>query len=169
MKPIKEEVLVVLGSAGDEKHLEPCAQVLRELRVSFHVIVASAHRTPDRLVDTLKAAEASARVVIAFAGHAAHLAGSIAARVIVPVIAVPLPSSELNGLDSLLSSVQMPGGIPVATVAIGSAGSKNAAFLAAQILALKDPALQERLRQSRAQMASSIEAASAKIEVTWNP
>lgn len=133
-------VAVVMGSISDAEVMDGCTEILKELRIPYEVLVTSAHRTPDR---TREFAESAAgrgiEVIIAGAGWAAHLAGVIAAHTTLPVIGVPIDSSPLQGMDALLSTVQMPPGIPVATVALGKGGAKNAAVLAAQILALKYP------------------------------
>lgn len=164
----KAKVLIILGSASDETYLEKCVKILSEMEVSFDVKVASAHRSPERLFSILKSYEDSAQVVIAMAGHAAHLGGVIASKVSLPVVAVPIPSSNLQGLDSLLATVQMPGGVPVATMAIGNAGSQNAACFATQILALHDPALKERWLNYRKAMGKKVETSSELLEEKWN-
>ena len=133
---VNPEVLILMGSANDWKHLRGAVEVLDRLGVSFEVHVSSAHRTPARTVDLVQSAEAGGcRVYICAAGMAAHLAGVVAAHTVRPVLGVPLPGGVLDGVDALLSTVQMPGGIPVATFAVGSAGARNAAFFAAQIIA----------------------------------
>jgi len=135
---------IVLGSASDWPSVEPAAALLKEWSISVEVTVASAHRAPKRvLAYAREAAGRGLKVIIAAAGAAAHLAGVLAAETTLPVIGVPLPSSDLNGLDSLLSTVQMPAGVPVATMALGPAGAKNAAIFAAQILALSDPRIRD--------------------------
>ena len=135
---------IVLGSASDWPSLEPAAALLKEWSISVEVTVASAHRAPKRvLAYAREAAGRGLKVIIAAAGAAPHLAGVIAAETTLPVIGVPLPSSVLQGLDSLLSTVQMPAGVPVATMALGPAGAKNAAIFAAQILALSDPRIRD--------------------------
>ncbi len=135
---------IVLGSASDWPSVEPAAALLKEWSISVEVTVASAHRAPKRvLAYAREAAGRGLKVIIAAAGAAAHLAGVIAAETTLPVIGVPLPSSVLQGLDSLLSTVQMPAGVPVATMALGPAGAKNAAIFAAQILALSDPRIRD--------------------------
>ena len=144
------QVGIVLGSASDWPGVEPAAALLQEWGVRFEVTVASAHRAP-RLVQAYgrEAAARGFKVIIAVAGAAAHLAGVLAAETILPVIGVPMPSSPLQGLDSLLSTVQMPAGVPVAAMALGSAGAKNAAIYAVQILALSDPRLREILEEHK--------------------
>jgi phosphoribosylaminoimidazole carboxylase PurE protein len=151
------DVGMVLGSASDWPQVEPGAVLLQEWGIPFEVVVASAHRAPQRV--QAYAREAAARglkVIIAAAGAAAHLAGVLAAETTLPVIGVPLPGSSLNGLDSLLATVQMPAGVPVATMAIGPAGAKNAAIFAAQILALGDPGLQARLKRHKQELAQQV-------------
>jgi phosphoribosylaminoimidazole carboxylase PurE protein len=147
----KPVVAVVLGSDSDWPVMKETVALLDELKVARSVRVISAHRTPNEAAAFARAAErAGIRVIIAGAGGAAHLAGALASRVTLPVIGVPLEGvSCLGGLDALLSTVQMPAGVPVATVAIGKAGARNAAILAAQILALGDAALAARLRSMR--------------------
>jgi phosphoribosylaminoimidazole carboxylase PurE protein len=146
---------IVGGSRSDFPVLEQAVAVLAELGVSCELRVVSAHRTPDHLFRYAEtAATRGIRVIIAGAGGAAHLPGMLAAKTLLPVIGVPIPTQHLGGLDSLLSIVQMPRGIPVATVAIGNAD--NAALLAAQVLALSDPALAERLAARRAAQAASV-------------
>jgi len=146
----KPLVGVVMGSSSDADVVEGCIEVLKELRIPHEVKVASAHRTPEltrRYAES--AAERGLEVIIAGAGWAAHLAGFIAAHTTLPVIGIPIDSSPLQGMDALLSTVQMPPGIPVATVALGKGGAKNAAILAAQILALKYPPIAQRLQTYR--------------------
>ena len=144
MKPV---IAILMGSDSDVPALKPCGEVLREFGIEFVAKVLSAHRTPDEAVDFVKAARKNGiKVIIAAAGGAAHLAGVAAANTSLPVIGIPVESSSLKGLDSLLSTVQMPAGTPVATVAVGSGGVKNAAFLAARILALSDAKLEKRLQ-----------------------
>lgn len=143
-------VAVIMGSRSDLETMRPSMELLEQFGVPHEVQIVSAHRTPDRMFQFAEqAAGRGVRVIIAGAGGAAHLPGMVAAKTIVPVIGVPAPSQHLNGLDSLLSIVQMPKGVPVATVAIGRAGAANAALLAMQILALQDPDLAGRLEQWR--------------------
>lgn len=152
------DVLIVAGSSSDLLVMEESARLLKEFGVSCDVVVASAHRSPERT--SRLASDAKGRgikAIIAGAGYAAHLAGYLAAHTTLPVIGVPLDASSLNGLDSLLSTVQMPAGVPVATVSIGKAGAKNAALLAVQILALSDDALSEKLLSYKEAMARKIE------------
>jgi phosphoribosylaminoimidazole carboxylase PurE protein len=141
---------IVLGSSTDWPSVEPAAALLKEWGIGFEVTVASAHRAPKRvLAYGREAAKRGLKIIIAAAGAAAHLAGVLAAETTLPVIGVPLPTSPLRGLDSLLSTVQMPGGVPVATMSLGPAGAKNAAIFAAQILALSDPRLEEILKRHK--------------------
>lgn len=152
---------IVLGSESDRPAMEETARTLGEVGVPFELVVASAHRSPDLVDRYARTAERRGlRVLIAAAGGAAHLAGALAARTVLPVIGVPLEATGLGGLDALLATVQMPPGVPVATVSVGSWGARNAALLAVQILATGDPALRERLRELKDQMARAIEAAS---------
>jgi 5-(carboxyamino)imidazole ribonucleotide mutase len=142
---------VVMGSKSDWEHMAPAAEVLSELKIPHEARVMSAHRTPDMTLEySANARQRGLKVIIAGAGGAAHLAGVIAAKTLLPVVGVPMPTTSLNGIDSLLSIVQMPKGVPVATMAIGKAGAANAGLLAAAMLALNDPALEERLSQWRA-------------------
>ena len=142
MKPKTALVAVVMGSQSDWQTMKSACDILENLSIPFHKEVISAHRTPDKMFTFSKEARAKGfQVVIAGAGGAAHLPGMIASQTSLPVIGVPVQSKALKGLDSLLSIVQMPGGVPVATVAIGEAGAKNAALLAASILSLNDPSV----------------------------
>jgi phosphoribosylaminoimidazole carboxylase PurE protein len=146
----KPLVGVVIGSTSDADVMESCINQLKDLQIPFEAKVSSAHRTPEQTLDfAVTAADRGLEVIIAGAGWAAHLAGVIAAHTLLPVIGVPIDSSPLNGMDALLSTVQMPPGIPVATVALGKGGAKNAAILAAQILALKHPDIADRLNTFR--------------------
>ncbi len=149
--PPSPRVGVIMGSRSDWETMKTAAELLTALEVPHECRVVSAHRTPDLLVEyATTAAARGLQVIIAGAGGAAHLPGMVAAQTPLPVLGVPVQSRALNGLDSLLSIVQMPAGIPVATLAIGEAGARNAALLAAQILALHDPALRARLEARRA-------------------
>ncbi|WP_018758436.1 5-(carboxyamino)imidazole ribonucleotide mutase [Paenibacillus terrigena] len=144
------QVGVIMGSQSDWETMKHACDVLDELGIAYEKKVVSAHRTPDLMFQYAESAvERGLKVIIAGAGGAAHLPGMVAAKTILPVIGVPVKSSTLNGLDSLLSIVQMPGGIPVATVAIGNAGATNAGLLAAQIIGAFDPAVQERVQTRR--------------------
>jgi len=151
-------VLIIMGSDSDLPVMEEGAKVLAEFGVPFETRISSAHRSPKRTAElAAEAAGRGIRVIIAGAGMAAHLAGVIAAGTCLPVIGVPMGGSALGGLDALYSTVQMPGGIPVATMAIGKAGAKNAGIFAVQILALGDPLLMERLKAHREKMAREVE------------
>jgi len=148
---------VVMGSKSDYEVLSAAVDILSELGIPHEARVLSAHRTPDQLFEYVEKATAKGmRVMIAGAGGAAHLAGVIAAKTLIPVLAVPIASTPLNGLDSLLSMVQMPKGVPVATLAIGKPGAANAALFAAEILALTDEALHKRLADWRAARAREV-------------
>ncbi|MBX3481059.1 MAG: 5-(carboxyamino)imidazole ribonucleotide mutase [Caulobacter sp.] len=150
-------VAIIMGSRSDWPTMKGAADSLDALGVAYEARVVSAHRTPDRLYSFARGARAAGyKVIIAGAGGAAHLPGMTAAMTELPVLGVPVESKLQNGLDSLLSIVQMPGGVPVATLAVGSAGAKNAGLLAAQILALSDPALAERLTAWRARQTDAV-------------
>lgn len=160
----KMRVAVFMGSDSDFDVIRDGLTILKEFGVRFTVEVTSAHRTPERTVRLIREAEESGvELFIAIAGKAAHLAGVVAAHTIRPVIGVPVESAALAGLDALLSTVQMPRGVPVATVALGKAGGSNAALLAVQILALKDPELRRKLEESRRRMAEDVEASSRRL------
>ena len=149
-------VAIVCGSQSDLAVLKATEAMLDKLGISYEITVASAHRSPTRVLEFCRRAnEGGAKVIIAAAGHAAHLAGVVAAHTILPVVGLPIPSSDLNGLDSLLAMVQMPGGVPVAVMALGAAGAKNAAVFAAQVLATADPALGTRLAEYKAELAEA--------------
>ena len=151
------KVAIIMGSQSDWDTMKEAADVLTALGVDSDARIVSAHRTPDRLIEFAKgAAEAGVHVIIAGAGGAAHLPGMVASMTHLPVLGVPVQSKALSGMDSLLSIVQMPGGIPVGTLAIGSAGAKNAGLLAASILALHDAGLSERLKAWRAAQTESV-------------
>lgn len=144
------KVGILMGSESDRETMERTGRVLDDLGIPFEVNVMSAHRTPEKVREYAStASERGLKVLIAGAGLAAHLAGAVAAQTILPVIGVPLAGGPLHGMDSLLSTVQMPAGIPVATVAIGSHGARNAAYLAAQIIALEDADVAGKLRELR--------------------
>jgi 5-(carboxyamino)imidazole ribonucleotide mutase len=148
---------VIMGSKSDLKYLQPGIDVLTELRVPHEVRVVSAHRTPDWMFEYATTAESRGlEVIIAAAGGAAHLPGMVAAKTILPVLGVPVPATMLNGLDSLLSIVQMPKGVPVGTLAIGEPGAANAALLAASIVSASRPELRNRLREWRAQQTAEV-------------
>jgi len=154
-----------MGSDSDWDIMKDCIEFLDKFGVSYEVRISSAHRTPDQTAEYARtAAENGLEVIIAAAGIAAHLAGVIAAHTILPVIGVPMASGALQGIDALLSTVQMPPGVPVATVGIGASGAKNAAILATQILALKDETLAEKLARHKADMAESVQSKNAKLQ-----
>jgi len=158
-----------MGSKSDLPVIEKTLDVLKTLEIPFEVKITSAHRTPDVTHAFVKDAERrGCNVFIAAAGLAAHLAGAVAALTLKPVIGIPLDAHPLKGMDSLLSTVQMPGGIPVASVAVGSAGAKNAAYLAAQILALGDTELMERIKVERAANADGVKAADAELQASFD-
>jgi 5-(carboxyamino)imidazole ribonucleotide mutase len=151
-------VAIVMGSDSDFPTVSAAVEVLERFGIRREIKVTSAHRTPEATHSYVRDADArGCAVFIAAAGMAAHLAGTVAALTLKPVIGIPIDSGPLSGMDSLLSTVQMPGGIPVACVAIGKAGAKNAGYLAAQMLALADPALAQRLSEERAENARSVQ------------
>lgn len=155
---MKPKILIIMGSDSDLPVMEETAKTLQGFQIPYTMTVSSAHRTPERTLKLVRDAEKNgAEVVIAGAGMAAHLPGVIASHTILPVIGVPLDSSPLRGEDALFSIVQMPPGIPVATVSIGKAGARNAGILAAQILARKDRKLAGKLLEHRKQMAREVE------------
>src|SRR5215472_5440013 len=148
---------VIMGSRSDWEYMAAAAEVMDELQIPHELRVLSAHRTPEQTLEYAAAASGRGlKAIIAGAGGAAHLAGVIAAKTILPVIGVPMPATALNGIDSLLSIVQMPKGVPVAAMAIGKAGAANAGLFAAAIIALGDARLEERLREWRATRAREV-------------
>ena len=148
---------IVMGSDSDLGVMKETTRILKQFEVPYEITVASAHRSPERAAEFATTAwERGVRVIIAGAGHAAHLAGAMAAHTTLPVIGVPIDSSCLQGFDALLSTVQMPPGIPVATVSIGKSGARNAGILAVQILALSDVTLQAKLREFKIDMADKV-------------
>ena len=152
-------VAILMGSESDLSIMQAGVDILRQLEIKYEIKITSAHRTPAITQQFISEAEArGCQIFIAGAGLAAHLAGATAAQTTKPVIGVPIDAGPLSGLDALLSTVQMPGGIPVATVAIGKAGAKNAAYLAAQILSLADPDLAERVKSERVANAEKVQA-----------
>ena len=161
----KPFVAVLMGSKSDLPVIEKTLDVLKSLQVPFEVRITSAHRTPDVTHAYVKDADQrGCSVFIAAAGLAAHLAGAVAGLTLKPVIGIPLDAGPLQGMDALLSTVQMPGGIPVASVAVGSAGAKNAAYLAAQILSLSDPELAARVKAERQANAEAVIAADRELQ-----
>ncbi len=166
----KPRVAVVFGSDSDWAVMEKCVAQLREFGESPYVEAVSAHRSPDRVATFAKDAEANGLdVIIAAAGMSNALAGAVAAHTCLPVIGVPLASGSLQGFDALLSTVQMPPGIPVATVSVGEAGAKNAALLAIQILARKDPRLAEAYRKFKSDQADAVTARNKKLQEKLGP
>jgi 5-(carboxyamino)imidazole ribonucleotide mutase len=160
-------VAVLMGSDSDLPVMKSTLDTLASFGVPYEVIISSAHRTPAATAEYVTDADQrGCAVFIAAAGLAAHLAGAVAAHTIRPVIGVPMEGGPLNGFDALLSTVQMPGGIPVASVAIGKAGAKNAAYLAAQILALQDSGLAQRLKDDRARTAEQIATQNEKLQAS---
>ena len=148
---------IIMGSTSDRPVLEAAVEILAEMEIPHEVRIVSAHRTPDWMFEYAAAAERrGVRVIIAGAGGAAHLPGMTAAKTVLPVIGVPVPSEHLRGLDSLLSIVQMPAGVPVGTMAIGRAGAANAALLAARILGVSDETIRERLRRRQEVQAAMV-------------
>jgi len=161
---IVSQVLILMGSDSDAPIMSAAGDVLSELGVTWEMTVASAHRSPLRVMRLMQEAPGKGvRVFIVGAGAAAHLAGVVAAHTSQPVIGVPIDSSALKGMDALLSTVQMPPGVPVATVAIGKPGATNAGVLAAQMLALADPALATRVTAYKARLEEKVEAAAARL------
>lgn len=159
------KVAIIMGSDSDLTVMTEAAKILKEFKVSFDIKIMSAHRTPDDVARYVKSAKGKGiKVFIAGAGCAAHLAGVIASHTTLPVIGVPMDSKELKGLDSLLSTVQMPSGVPVATVAIGSAGAKNAAYLALQILALSDKHIEKRMQDFKKSLVAGVRKKNAGID-----
>jgi phosphoribosylaminoimidazole carboxylase PurE protein len=158
------QVGIVMGSDSDVGVMKKAADILDRFEVPYLMTVASAHRTPERVAAIAERAEKEGwKLLIAGAGMAAHLAGFLAAHTVVPVIGVPIDSSSLNGLDALLSTAQMPGGIPVATMGIGAAGAKNAGILAVEVLAAFDPALRDKLRRFREEQRAEVEKKAAQM------
>ena len=160
----KPLVSIVMGSDSDLEIMREAGKALDDFGISYEIDVTSAHRSPDRSAEfAKKAAERGIKVIIAGAGGAAHLAGVIAAHTILPVIGVPIPSTSLNGMDSLLSTVQMPPGIPVATVSIGKWGATNAGILAAQMIAVGDESIAKKLHGHKEKLARGVEEKSKKL------
>ena len=158
------KVLIVMGSISDRPVMEEAARVLHEFGVAHRTVIASAHRTPEKAASIAReAAGQGIKVLIAGAGYAAHLAGVLAAHSELPVIGVPLDASPLAGFDSLLSTVQMPAGVPVAAMSVGKAGARNAGIFAAQMLALSDEGLASKLADFRKKMVQKVEAANEEL------
>jgi 5-(carboxyamino)imidazole ribonucleotide mutase len=159
-------VSIVMGSKSDYAIMSECAKTLEKFGVPYELIISSAHRSPERTKNYIKQAEEKgAQVFIAAAGMAAHLAGALAATTTKPVLGVPMESGPLKGEDALLSTVMMPAGMPVGTLAIGKAGAVNAAYLAIQIMALQDDELRVKLQEDRISKAKKVELDSSEIEV----
>jgi phosphoribosylaminoimidazole carboxylase PurE protein len=162
---MKPRVLIIMGSDSDLPVMEEAGKVLVQFNIPYKITVSSAHRSPERTVKLVKEAEKNGiEVIIAGAGSAAHLAGVIASHTILPVIGVPIDSSPLKGIDALYSTVQMPPGIPVATMAIGKAGAKNAAIFAAQIISIKDSRIAATLKDYKKEMAREVVKKAKKVE-----
>lgn len=161
----KPVVGILMGSDSDLPVMEEAAKALMGFSIPYEITISSAHRTPKKTSDYAKSAERRGiKIIIAGAGSAAHLAGFIAAETTLPVIGVPIDSSPLNGLDALLATVQMPGGVPVASMAIGKAGAMNAGIFAAEILALSDDGIRQALKDYRKAMARQVESKAKKIK-----
>jgi len=159
-------ISILMGSKSDYDIMKEAVKIIEKFQIPYEVIITSAHRTPERTHNYVKDAEKrGAKVFICGAGMAAHLAGVVASLTTRPVIGVPMPSGMMDGLDALLSTVQMPGGMPVATLAVGKAGAKNAAYLALQILANSDEELRAKLEEDRVAQAKKVEMDSKDIEV----
>jgi len=159
-------VSIIIGSKSDYEVMKECAETLKKFGVPYELIISSAHRSAERTKTYLKEAEEKgAQVFIAAAGMAAHLAGAVAAATTKPVVGVPLASGELRGQDALLSTVMMPAGMPVGTVAIGKAGATNAAYMAIQIMALGNDELRVKLQEDRVSKAKKVELDSSEVEV----
>lgn len=162
-------VAILMGSDSDLPKVEPAAEVLKKLGVRVEMKISSAHRTPTATHNYVKDADQrGCGVFICAAGMAAHLAGAVSALTVKPVIGIPIDSGPLDGLDALLSTVQMPAGIPVATVAIGKSGAKNAGYLAAQMLGLSNPDIAQRLRDDREENARAVQAKDAELQARLN-
>jgi len=163
----KPFVAILMGSESDLEIMQLATDVFKKLGIAFEIKITSAHRTPAATQDYISDAEArGCQIFIAGAGLAAHLAGATAAHTTKPVIGVPIDAGPLNGLDALLSTVQMPGGIPVATVAIGKAGARNAAYLAAQILALADSELADKVKNERIANAEKVQSQDKALQAS---
>ncbi len=159
-------VSIIMGSKSDYEIMKECAKTLESFSIPYEIIISSAHRSPERTKNYIKQAEEKgAQIFVAAAGMAAHLAGAVAAHTTKPVIGVPMKGGAMDGMDAMLSTVQMPAGMPVATVALGKAGAVNAAYLAMQILALDDIELATKLYEDRIAKAKKVETDSAEIEV----
>jgi phosphoribosylaminoimidazole carboxylase PurE protein len=165
----KPEVAIIMGSDSDFEVMKEGAEVFKEFDIPYEAQVLSAHRSPELVSEfATRARDRGLKVIIAGAGGAAHLAGVVAAHTTLPVIGVPVNSTPLNGLDSLLATVQMPAGIPVATVAVGKAGARNAAILAVQMLSLSDPKLAKKLLEFKKRLADSVREKNEKLKKTFS-
>lgn len=165
---MKPRVLIVIGSDSDLSVMEEAGKVLEGLGIPYTLTIASAHRSPERTRQlAIEAEEKGIEVIIAGAGMSAHLAGVLASYTVLPVIGVPIDSSSLQGLDSLLSTVQMPPGVPVATMAIGRAGAKNAAIFSAQIVSKKDSRVAQRLKEYKKKMSEEVEAKTKTLKKNY--
>ena len=161
----KPEVAVIMGSDSDLDVMKEAMHLLREFEIPYEVKILSAHRSPEMTSGFVKKAEKKGiKIIIAGAGGAAHLAGVIASHTILPVIGVPMETKALKGIDSLLSTVQMPSGVPVATLAIGKAGAKNAAILTAEILGINNPALRKKLKALKKKLVSTVKDKNKKLQ-----
>ncbi|MBZ7939585.1 MULTISPECIES: 5-(carboxyamino)imidazole ribonucleotide mutase [Campylobacter] len=159
-------VSILMGSKSDYEIMQECANIFKQFNIKYELIITSAHRSPQRTKEYIKKAEEKgAQVFIAAAGMAAHLAGAVAAYTTKPVLGVPMSGSNLASMDSLFSTVQMPSGIPVGTLAIGKAGAQNAAYLAMQILALSDDKLAQALKEDREAKENKLVADSKNVEI----
>jgi phosphoribosylaminoimidazole carboxylase PurE protein len=164
MKPM---VGIIMGSDSDLQVMQEAAKILKQFEIAYEIGVYSAHRSPHRTLEYVKTAkERGLKLIIAGAGASAHLAGVTAAETILPVIGVPIDSSPLSGFDALLATVQMPPGVPVATMGVGKSGATNAGFLAIQILALSDAKLAARLKEYKANLEKSVEEMSRRVQET---
>ncbi len=161
---MKPRVLILMGSDSDLPVMEATTKMLDEFDIPYHMTVSSAHRTPDRTVKLISDFEKKGEIIIAGAGAAAHLAGVVAAHTTLPVIGIPIDSSPLKGVDALYATVQMPPGIPVATMAVGKGGAKNAGIFAAQILGLKDKKIASALKRYKKKMAAEVVKKAKKVE-----
>ncbi len=161
----KVQVGIVMGSDSDLPTMQKAEEILKLFGIPYFITVASAHRTPDKVAGIARRAEEEDwKVLIAGAGMAAHLAGVLASQTVVPIIGVPMDSSKLGGLDALLSTVQMPGGVPVATMGLGTAGAKNAGLMAVHILAAFDSGLRKKLKKYREDQRKELEEKAARME-----
>lgn len=161
----KPEVAVIMGSDSDLDVMKEAMHLLREFGIAYEVKILSAHRSPEMTSGFVKKAEKKGiKIIIAGAGGAAHLAGVVASHTILPVIGVPMETKALKGIDSLLSTVQMPSGVPVATLAIGKAGAKNAAILAAEILGINNQALRKKLKALKKKLVSAVKEKNKKLQ-----